>query len=605
MDLMVYTVLVPLVLGAIIRVIPDAAKGVKEALSLIVAAVTFWFTIDLFRQGFMETRWYGYTVFRLDTLSSFILLAVGFFGVAMILYSLGFMKGKKNLKPYYANMILSLGAAYGAVLANDMILLLAFWGFLALTLYNLINTAGPQASPAAKKTMIVVGGTDAVLVLGVAIVWMMSGSTSLTQSPIPTITGLSAFAFILFVCAAFAKAAVMPFHSWMPDASEYGPTSAVAFLPAAVDKLLGVYLLARVSFYLFNLTPGMQLLLLIVGSVTIFASMMVALVQKDLKRVLSYCAISQAGYIVLGIGTLNPVGIAGGLFHMLNHAIYKGGLFLGSGSVELREGTSELEKLGGLGRYMPITFITFLIGALAVSGVPPLNGFVSKWMLYQGLIELGKQGGMAWIIWLVVAMFGSVLTFAILMRATHTAFLGVRESKRKAPKEVGWTMALPMIVLAALCIIFGIFAFSLPLKNFIYPAVSRIVHVPDIGQWLGWWSPALATLLIGVGIVIGFIIYFAGQFKGRRVSSAYIGGEVLSEDVRVTGVDFYETVESMGFFSTMYRWAMKKAFDAYEVGRSISFYFIRGFRGLHSGILPEYLTWVLLGLLILIVVLMR
>jgi formate hydrogenlyase subunit 3/multisubunit Na+/H+ antiporter MnhD subunit len=605
MDLMVYTVLVPLVVGAIIRVIPDAAKGLKEALSLIVAAVTFWFTIDLFRQGFMETRWYGYTLFRLDTLSSFILLAVGFFGVAMILYSLGFMRGKKNLKPYYANMILSLGAAYGAVLANDMLLLLAFWGFLALTLYNLINTAGPQASAAAKKTMIIVGGTDAVLVLGVAIVWMMSGSTSLTQSSIPTITGLSTFAFILFVCAAFAKAAVMPFHSWMPDASEYGPTSAVAFLPAAVDKLLGVYLLARVSFYLFNLTPGMQLMLLIVGSVTILASMMVALVQKDLKRVLSYCAISQAGYIVLGIGTLNPVGIAGGLFHMLNHAIYKGGLFLSSGSVESREGTSELDKLGGLGRYMPITFITFLIGALAVSGVPPLNGFVSKWMLYQGLIELGRQGGMAWAIWLIVAMFGSVLTFAILMRATHAVFLGLREKKGEAPKEVGWTMALPMVVLAALCIIFGIFAFSLPLKNFIYPAVSRVVHVPDIGQWLGWWSPALATLLIGVGIVIGFIIYYAGQFKARRVSSTYIGGEILSEDVRVTGVDFYETVESMGFFSTMYKWAMKKAFDAYEVGRSISFYFIRGFRGLHSGILPEYLTWVLLGLLILMVVLMR
>jgi formate hydrogenlyase subunit 3/multisubunit Na+/H+ antiporter MnhD subunit len=605
MDLMVYTVLVPLVAGAILRIIPDAAKGAKETLALIVAAVTFWFTIDLFRQGFMETRWYGSTIFRLDTLSSFILLAAGFFGVVMILYSLGFMKGKKNLKPYYGNMILSLGAAYGAILANDMILLLAFWGFLALTLYNLINVAGPRASGAAKKTMIVVGGTDAVLVLGVAIVWMMTGSTSLTQQSIPTITGLSAFAFILFVAAAFAKAAVMPFHSWMPDAAEYGPTSAVAFLPATVDKLLGVYLLARVSFYLFNLTPGMQLMLLIVGSVTILAAMMMALVQRDLNRVLSYCAISQAGYIVLGIGTLNPVGIAGGLFHMLNHTIYKGGLFLGSGAVQSREGTTKLDKLGGLGKYMPVTFITFLIGALAVSGIPPLNGFVSKWMLYQGLLELGKQGGVLWVIWLVVAMFGSVLTFALLMRAVHSTFLGQREKKGDGPKEVGWTMALPMIVLAALCVIFGIFAFSLPLKHFIYPAVSSVVAVPDIGQWLGWWSPALATLLIAVGIVIGFIVYLAGQFKTRRVSAMYVGGEILPEATRVTGTEFYQTIQDMGFFSGFYKWAEQKAFDAYEIGRALTSYFIRGLRALHGGVLPEYLTWMLAGLLVLIVILLR
>ena len=605
MDLMVYTVLIPLVIGAIIRVIPDAAKGVKEALSLIVAAVVFWFTIGLFRQGFMETRWYGHTIFRLDALSSFVVLAIGFFGLLMLLYSVGFMRGKKNLKPYYANMVLSIGAACGAVLANDMILLLALWGFLALTLYNLINTAGPEAAPAAKKTMIVVGGTDAILVFGVAIVWAMTDSTSLTQSPIPTITGLSVLAFLLFAAAAFAKAAVMPFHTWMPEASEYGPTSVVAFLPASVDKLLGVYLLARVSFHLFNLTHGMQLILLIVGSITIAGAMLMALVQRDLKRVLSYCAISQAGYIVLGIGTLNPIGIAGGLFHMLNHAIYKGGLFLGAGSVETREKTMDLDELGGLGKYMPITFITFLIGALAVSGVPPLNGFVSKWMLYQGILEMGKEGGLTWVIWLVVAMFGSVLTFALMMRAVHATFLGQREKKGDAPKEVGWTMTLPMVLLGALCLIFGIFAFALPLKSFVYPAVRHVVSVPSIENWLGWWSPALATLLIAIGIVIGFIVYLAGQFRTRRVSSTYIGGEILPETTRVTGSEFYETVQGMEFFSSIYKGAEKRAFDVYEILRGLSFYFIKGFRALHSGFLSEYLTWVLAGLLVLMVILLR
>ena len=604
MDLMAYTVLIPLVVGAIVRIIPDAMKGVKEALAMIAAAVTFWFTIDLFRQGFMETRWYGYTVFRLDTLSSFVLLWVGFFGVAMILYSLGFMRGRKNLKQYYGYMLMTLGAGYGAVLANDMIVLLAFWGFLALTLYMLVNVAGAGASAAAKKTMIVVGGTDALLVLGVAIVWMMTGSTSFTQAQIPTITGLSVFAFILFACAAFAKAGAMPFHSWIPDVAEHAHVPIVAYLPASVDKLLGIYLLARISLYLFNLTPGMQLLLLIVGAFTIIAAVMMALIQHNLKRLLGYHAVSQVGYMVLGIGTLNPVGVAGGLFHMLNHAIYKGCLFLCSGSVEKQEKTMELDDLGGLAKYMPITFLAFLVAALAISGIPPFNGFVSKWMVYQGVIEMGRSGGWLWVVWLAAAMFGSALTLASFMKALHAVFLGARDRK-DTPREAGATMAIPLIVLSLLCLIFGVFAYAIPLKIWVLPAVGRALDMPDKAAWLGWWSPAFATLLIIIGGVIGLIIYLAGTFRTPRTSSTYIGGEVLPEDTRVTGVDFYETVQSMGFFSTVYGWATKRAFDAYDIGRALSFYFIKGFRGLHSGILPEYLTWVLLGLLILMVALMR
>src|SRR4030042_5389712 len=120
---------------------------------------------------------------------------------------------------------------------------------------------------------------------------------------------------------------------------------------------------------------------------------MMSLIQHDLKRLLGYHAVSQVGYMVLGIGTGNPIGIAGGLFHMLNHAIYKSCLFLSGGSVEKKAGTTELDKLGGFAKIMPITFVTFVIASLAISGVPPFNGFASKWMIYQGIIEIGKNGG--------------------------------------------------------------------------------------------------------------------------------------------------------------------------------------------------------------------
>ncbi len=605
MDLVGYAILVPIVAGIVVRIIPDLLKGVKEAVSLIISAIAFYISISLFRLGWCESEYFGRVLFKVDMLSGFIGLWIGFFGFIMILYSLGYMRGKPNLKQYYSYMLLTIGASFGAVYADDLIVLLSFWGFLGFTLFMLILAAGGEAAAAAKKTMIIVGGTDALLVLAVAIVWMMTGSTSLSQAPIPTITGLSVFSFILFACAAFAKAGAMPFHSWIPDTAEYAPTSVVAFLPASVDKLLGIYLLARVSLYLFNLSPGMMLLLLIVGAFTIIAAVLMALIQHDLKRLLGYHAVSQVGYMVLGIGTLNPVGVAGGLFHMLNNAIYKGCLFLCGGSVEKQEGTTDLDKLGGLARYMPVTFLSCLVAALAISGVPPFNGFVSKWMVYQGVIELGKQGGHAWVIWLVAAVFGSALTLASFMKVMHSVFLGTRAKKETNPKEVGATMTIPMAVLAILCVIFGIFAYALPLKGFILPAVSRVLTMPDPEVWLGWWSPALATLLVIVGVLIGFVVFLAGRLKATRTDSMYVGGEILPLDARVTGTDFYNTVSDMGFFKQIYSAASKKAFDAYDIGRGFSFYFIRAFRAIHSGILPHYLTWMLGGLLVLIVILLR
>ncbi len=608
MDLVGYTILIPLIAGAVVRIIPDALKGVKEAIALIVSALTFYFTISLFRQGWLESEYFGKVLFRVDSLSSFVLLFVGLFGLLMMIYSIGYMRGKKDLREYYSYMLISLGAAFAIVLANDLIVLLTFWGFSGLALYFLINLGeGPEASAAAKKTMVLVGGTDALMVLAVAIVWVMTGSTSLAQESIPTITGLSVFAFILFACAAFAKAGAMPFHSWVPDASQYAPASVAGFLPASVDKLLGIYLLARISLYLFSLTGGMVLLLMIVGAVTILGAVLMALIQRDFRKLLGYDAVSQVGYMVIGIGTLNPIGIAGGLFHMVNTAIYKGALFLGAGSVEKQEGTTDMDRLGGLAKFMPATFATCVIGALAVSGVPPFNGFVSKWMIYQGIIEMSRNGGYAWVIWLVAAVFGSALTLAILVKALHSVFLGIRERKSAEPREVGVSMTVPMIVLAALCVAFGIFAYVVPLRGLIFPAVEGIhwLSVPDMTQWLGWWSPALATLFIVIGVVIGLIIYMAGRLRGARTSSMYVGGEILEPDVRVTGTDFYNTVSDMGFFRSFYMRAEQKAFDLYDVGRAVSFYFIRGFRAVHTGILPEYLTWTLAGLMVLLILLLR
>ena len=595
MNLLLYLVVLPVAAGILCLLIPRRARGITEGITLVVSLITFGITILLFSRKPLQWAWADSPVLRLDNLSGFILLAVGLFGFLIALYSIRFMRGKPRLKEYYAYFLWTLGATCGAILANNLILLLVFWGFLGLTLYLLIGIE-PEATAAAKKTFIIVGGADCLMILGIGIILLLTNSLAMDQISIPLEGRLPVLAYLCLAIAAFAKAGAMPFHSWIPDTAEKAPVSVTAFLPASLDKLLGIYLLGRISMHLFQMNKALGLLLMIIGAFTIVAAVMMALVQHDLKKLLGYHAVSQVGYMVLGIGTGNPVGIAGGLFHMLNNAIYKQCLFLVGGSVEHRTGTADLDRLGGLARAMPITFICCLITALSISGVPPFNGFVSKWMVYQGLIELGKTGDKLWVIWLTAAMFGSALTLASFMKLTHATFLGQSSSERAGSslREVSPSMWFPMVVLAGLCVLFGVFALPIPLKGLILPAVPGV-------SFLGFWSSSLATLLIIIGIVIGAVIYWIGKIKSfREVESSYVGGEAVDSEMRVSGVDFYNTIRDMGLFEGVYKRAEEKLFDIYDLGRKVTFFFTKGLRRAHAGVLTAYFSWALAGLIILL-----
>jgi len=542
----------------------------------------------------------------MDNLASFVVLFIGLFSFLIVLYSLGYMKGKEKTKQYYAYILMTIGASIGAVVSNDLILFLAFWGFLGLTLYLLVNLGGEDAGDAAKKTLIIIGGSDVLMILGVAVIGFISKTVMIHKVSIPLDSNLAILAFICLACGAFAKAGAMPLHTWIPACAPVAPTPIMAFLPASLDKLLGIYFLARLSLDLFVLkaNSSMSILLMGVGAVTIIGAVMMALVQHRMKDLLSYHAVSQVGYMVLGIGTANPIGIAGGLFHMLNNAIYKCCLFLTSGAVEHKTGTTELEKLGGLAKVMPITYITCLIAALSISGVPPFNGFVSKWMVYQGVVELSKTGSKLWPLWLIAAIFGSALTLASFMKLLHAVFLGQRsrihnpQSTIHNPK-IGFSMKLPMLILAALCIIFGVFAYRIPIKHFIAPSIGRTISYP------GLWTPTLATGLILVGIAVGALIYFLGNTKKGRVDEPFVGGVAATEDMRVSGVEFYNTIKDIPIIGFLYKASEKGLFDIYKVGGGIAFFFTMLLRKLHNGILPTYLAWCLLGMAILFYILFR
>ncbi|NQS99948.1 MAG: hypothetical protein HQ595_02595 [Candidatus Omnitrophica bacterium] len=543
---------------------------------------------------------------RFDYLANFVGIFIGIFTLLIILYSAGFMRGKKGLARYYFYIILTLIASLGAVFSNNLIAFIAFWGFQGLLLYLLIGFGEKERTSAtAKKTFIIIGGTDALMLLGIALVWQLSRTLQMDQINIALDSRQAVWAYLCLAAGAFAKAGAMPLHTWIPDTAEDAPTPVTAYLPAALDKLLGIYFLVRISLEMFQLDAAMNTMLMAVGSFTIIAAVMMALVQHDLKRLLGYHAVSQVGYMVLGIGTGNPIGIAGGLFHMLNNTIYKSCLFLSGGAVEKRTGTTDLERLGGFAKIMPISFIAFLLASLAISGVPPFNGFASKWMIYQGVIETAKSGGNLWIIWLVAAFFGSALTLASFMKLVHTVFLGQPSDEVKVMnRNAGETtpaMWIPSIILAGLCVVFGVFAYRIPLKLWIVPSIGRQVVFPGI------WNANFATALLLAGIIIGIVIYLLGKVTECREANIFVGGEILKDypRMRISGTKFYSTIQELPVLKAIYGLAKAKLFDLYNVGTNIVLVFTRILRYIHNGVLPTYLAWCLLGMGILFYVLLK
>jgi formate hydrogenlyase subunit 3/multisubunit Na+/H+ antiporter MnhD subunit len=551
-----------------------------------------------------------YPLFKLDALNGFVVLAIFIFSVLIILYSLRFMKGKANPAQYYLWTVLTSLASIGAALANNLILLLVLWGFLGLSLFLLINMGGKDSDKAAKKTFIIVGGSDCLMLLGIAVIYYLSGTFQMDKIQLPV--GGSTLTLLAFLClaiAAFAKAGAMPFHSWIPDCAESAPVPVVAFLPASLDKLLGIYLLARIALNLFVMNQAMNIFLMLIGAFTIVAAVMMALVQHNLKRLLGYHAVSQVGYMVLGLGTGIPIGIAGGLFHMLNHAVYKSCLFLTGGNLESKTETSELDELGGLAKLMPITYISCLVASFSISGVPPFNGFVSKWMVYQGLISqlrITSYGlRLTSIVCLVAAMIGSGLTLASFMKLIHAAFLGQRVDKTaEKVKEVNWAMWLPAALLAGICILFGVFAFQIPLRHFIFPALATRYSL-TAADFPGLWSPGLATTLIIFGLILGLIVFELSKLKlSFRQDAPFVGGETgVLEEGRVSGTEFYNTVKEINILSRIYKLAEAKFFDIYDVGQGLVFRVTAVLRYLHNGILPTYMVWCLLGMILMFFIL--
>lgn len=387
----------------------------------------------------------GWTV---DALAAIMLLVVGVVALCVVVFSVGYMHGDEGWARYFALLSLFTGSMSLLVIANGFATLFIGWELVGACSYLLIGYwyRKPAAAAAAVKAFLTTRIGDVGLLLGMGVLWMMLGTLDYEPviASIPTMpASVLSIAVVLIAVGAIGKSAQFPLHAWLPDAME-GPTPVSALIHAATMVAAGVYLVARV-WPLFEAAPAARDLLLFVGTVSAFGAALAGVAQRDIKKVLAYSTVSQLGFMfaALGVGAW-----VAAFFHLVAHAAFKALLFLGSGSVIHGSGTQDLHEMGGLRKAMPITFATWLVGVLALCGVPPFAGFFSKDAVLESVWAHAPAAG--------VFLFGaSALTAFYCARATRLAFFG-RPADGLHPHESGVSMLAPLVALAVPATVAGL-----------------------------------------------------------------------------------------------------------------------------------------------------
>jgi NADH-quinone oxidoreductase subunit L len=410
-------------------------------------------------------------------------------GAIIHIYSLGYMRDDEGKSRYFAALSLFMFAMLGIVLANNFIMLFMFWELVGFTSYVLIGHwfYRDAAANAANKAFITTRIGDFGFMIGILLVWMATGSIVFTEiAPrMPGLSSHSTFAMIvalLIFCGAVGKSAQFPLHVWLPDAME-GPTPISALIHAATMVAAGVYMLVRVAFVI-QASPTALLVIAWIGTITAVMAALIATQQDDIKRILAYSTISQLGYMMMAVGLAST---NAAMFHLFTHAFFKALLFLGAGSIiVMLHHEQNIWRMGGLSRRLPITFVTFTVGALALIGCPPFSGFFSK----DAILALAYERNMPIF---AVALFTAFLTVFYVVRLLVIVFFGKpRSDVARESRESPAIMTVPLIALAILAAVGG-FAFvarkflTLPVEN------EAAVIVPVL---------AIVALLAGTGLTI-------------------------------------------------------------------------------------------------------
>lgn len=390
----------------------------------------------------------------LDGLTGFMLVTVNIVAFLINIYSISYMEKFTSKWKFYTLFLLMLAGMNGVIITGDMFNLYVFLEIASVASYALVAYGTEHEElEASFKYMVMSSIASSFILLG--IVFLYSYTSTLNMADMARVLsqiGYSKtrlFVSVLFLMGFGLKAALVPFHAWLPDAHPSAPAPISAMLSGVFIKVLGLYALCRVLFNVLGIDTILWVLLAL-GTISIIVGGLLALGQTDFKRLLAYSSISQIGYIVLSFGLGTPLGILAGLFHLFNHAIGKALMFLNSGAVEYTTETRDMNKLGGLSEKMPVTCATYCISSMSIAGIPPFSGFWSKLLIILAAIQSGH------IILAIIAVLMSIITLSYYLKAQKEVFFGKLDEKWEKVKEVPFPMKLSMITLAAICLVGGI-----------------------------------------------------------------------------------------------------------------------------------------------------
>ncbi|HUT63283.1 MAG TPA: monovalent cation/H+ antiporter subunit D family protein [Anaerolineae bacterium] len=396
-----------------------------------------------------------------DALSGFFHIIIAVVSFLVVIYSLSYMKRYTAGVKFYCLLMLMIAGMNGVVATGDLFNMYVFLEISAISSYALVAFGIEHEELEASFKYLVLGSVASSFILfGIALLYSITGTLNLADigmvidEGVPG--GMMNFIAALFIMGFGLKAALIPFHAWLPDAHPSAPAPISAMLSGLLIKALGAYCLIRIFFNVFGFERSYSIVFITLGILSMVGGAMLAIGQWDFKRLLAYSSISQMGYIIFAIGLGTPLGMVGGLFHLLNHAFFKSLLFLCSGAVEYATGTRDLRQLGGLWKKMPVTSATCSIASLSISGIPPFGGFFSKLIIIIAAIKAYETLGPVAYVLAAITVFVSFLTLVYYVKLQKMALFGPLPEKLSHITEVPASMWSVLVILAVFCIAFGI-----------------------------------------------------------------------------------------------------------------------------------------------------
>jgi multicomponent Na+:H+ antiporter subunit D len=423
-----------------------------------------------------------------DGFSALVLCIISLIGLLSVIYSVSYMARYTSENYFYSLFCLMIAGMNGVVLSGDIFNIFVFLEISAISSYALVAFGVEKNELEATLKYQVLGAVASFMILfAIGFIYWSAKTLNIADIRAAFSAGGQVgnhyiLIQILLLSGFGLKAAIIPFHAWLPDAHSSAPSPISAMLSGVLIKAVGIYVIIRLFFNMFEITEGMAILITTLGALSMATGVLLAIGQWDIKRLLAYHSISQMGYVIMSVGIgmilmardirseIAALAITGGIFHMLNHAAFKGLLFLNAGAIEYASGIRDLREMGGLARTMPVTSATSLAASLSISGIPPFNGFFSKLIIIVAAV-MGRFYLLA-----ALAALVSIITLASFMKFQRYAFYNLEPGKiKKEIREVPVPMLVSMVTLAVVCLLLSLLALPGIRETVLSPATDILM----------------------------------------------------------------------------------------------------------------------------------